>query len=458
MSALSNLHDHDALNALDGAHHWHPFTDTKALGEGGGVRVITRADGVELWDAKGQTYIDGMSGLWCVNVGYGRKELADAAYSQMLELPYYNTFFKTATPPAIHLAARISDLLPERFNRVFFVNSGSEANDTIARLVRHYWALEGEPDRRIIIGRENGYHGSTLAASSMGGMSPMHDQAGLLDGFEHIMQPYWFGEGRDMDPAAFGKKAARALDEKITELGAENVAAFIGEPVQGAGGVIIPPETYWPEINRICKKHGILLIADEVICGFGRTGTWFGFEQFGIEPDLIPMAKGITSGYLPLGAVAVSDRVAKPVFDKGGEFVHGFTYSGHPAAAAVALANLDIIERENLVARVADDIGPYFAERLATLGDHPIVGEVRSIGLLGAIELVADRKTLERFDKKLGAGSVCRDHCMDLGLVMRACGETMVLAPPFIVSRGQVDEIVKLAGSALDRTAADLDG
>lgn len=454
---ISNTYDGDALRALDDAHHWHPFTDTKDLVDGGGSRIIVRGEGAAVWDSEGNRYIDGMAGLWCVNVGYGRKELADAAYQQLLELPYYNNFFKTATPSSVELAARISDLLPDRFNHVFFTNSGSESTDTVARLVRTFWEVEGKPERQVIISRKNGYHGSTMAAASMGGMDAMHKQGGLpLDGFEQIMQPYWYGEGGDEDPAEFGKKAAQALEDKIEELGADKVAAFIGEPVQGAGGVIIPPETYWPEINRICKMHDILLVADEVICGFGRTGNWFGFQTLGIEPDIIPMAKGLSSGYLPIGAVAIADKVARPMIDKGGEFTHGFTYSGHPVACAVALANLDVIEKENLVERVADDIGPYFAKALATLADHPLVGETRSIGLLGAVELVADKKTRERFDDDKNAGLVCREHCFESGVIMRSCGQTMVLSPPLSITREEVDEIIRLARVALDRTAKDL--
>ncbi|MGI9481220.1 MAG: aspartate aminotransferase family protein [Hyphomicrobiales bacterium] len=448
--------DIEELVALDTAHHFHPFTDQKALDAEGGTRIITHAEGVYLWDAQGRKVIDGMAGLWCVNIGYGHKSLAEAAYNQMLELPYYNTFFKTATVPVIELADKVASLLPDRFNKVFFVNSGSEANDTIVRLVRHYWELKGEPERNVFIARENAYHGSTMASASLGGMAFMHAQGGLpIAGIEHVAQPYWYGEGGDMSPDEFGLKTARAVEEKILELGPEKVAAFIGEPVQGAGGVIVPPDTYWPEINRICEKYGVLLIADEVICGFGRTGNWFGWETFGIEPDIIPMAKGLSSGYAPIGAVAVADKVADVVYEAGSEFAHGFTYSGHPVACAVALENIRILENEGLVERVAA-IAPYFEERLATLNDHPLVGEIRIVGLLGAVELSRDKANRAFFEEIGRVGAICRDHCVANDLIVRACRDTMVMSPPFVITESEIDQLVQRLRLALDTTLAEV--
>lgn len=444
------------LVARDTAHHFHPFTDHNAFHAEGGARVITQADGVWIWDAKGNKLLDGMAGLWCVNVGYGRKELAEVAYRQMLDLPYYNTFFKTTTVPTTELAAKISANMPERFKHIFFVNSGSEANDTIVRFVRHYWKLMGKPYRSQIIGRRRGYHGSTMIAASMGGMEGMHGQGGLpLPGFHHVQHPYWYDFGRDLTQDQFGLEAAADLEKKILELGPENVAAFIGEPIQGAAGVLIPPKTYWPEVQKICRKYGVLLIADEVICGFGRTGNWWGFQTLGFEPDIVAMAKGLSSGYQPIGAVAFSDRLIKDFFDKGEEFYHGMTYAGHPVAAAVALKNLEIIEDEKLVERVKD-YGSYFAEGLKSLNDHPIVGETRSVGLIGAIELAKDKKTRARFDKPGRVGTLCRDHCFNNGLIMRACWDTMVLAPPFVISKKEIDEMVRLARIALDKTYQDV--
>jgi putrescine aminotransferase len=440
----------------DIAHHFHPFTDHKAFHAAGGPRVITHADGVHIWDGNNNKIIDGMSGLWCVNIGYGRKELAEVAYQQMLDLPYYNTFFKTTTLPATALAAKISSHMPERFKHIFFTGSGSEANDTIVRFVRHYWKLMGKPYRQHFIARRRGYHGSTMVAANLGGMQGMHDQVGTeFPGFHHVQQPYWYDFGGDKTPEEFGLEAAADLEKKILELGPDNVAAFIGEPIQGAAGVLIPPSTYWPEVQKICRKYGILIISDEVICGFGRTGKWWGFESLGFEPDIVPMAKGLSSGYLPIGAVAFADHLIKDFYDRCEDFNHGMTYAGHPVAAAVALRNIEIIEREKLVERVAE-IGPYFAKALASLNDHPIVGETRSMGLIGAIELTNNKAKRGRFEKSGRVGTICRDHCFNNGLVMRACWDTMVLAPPFVISKAEIDEIVRLARVALDQTYKDV--
>ncbi len=437
-------------------HHFHPFTDHKSLHAAGGPRVITHADGINIWDGNNNKIIDGMSGLWCVNIGYGRKELAEVAHQQMLDLPYYNTFFKTTTLPATALAAKISSHMPARFKHIFFTSSGSESNDTIVRFVRHYWKLKGKPYRQHFIARRRGYHGSTMVAANLGGMAGMHEQVGTeFPGFHHVQQPYWYDFGGDKTPEEFGLEAAADLEKKILEVGPDNVAAFIGEPIQGAAGVLIPPSTYWPEVQKICRKYGILIISDEVICGFGRTGKWWGFESFGYEPDIVPMAKGLSSGYLPIGAVAFADHLIKDFFELGGEFYHGMTYAGHPVAAAVALRNIEIIEREKLVERVAE-LGPYFNKTLASLNDHPIVGETRSMGLIGAIEISNNKAKRGRFKESGRVGTICRDHCFRQGLVMRACWDTMVLAPPFVVSKAEIDEIVRLARLALDATYKDV--
>ncbi|MEM8842536.1 MAG: aspartate aminotransferase family protein, partial [Pseudomonadota bacterium] len=397
MSTALNLRSTAEYQAMDGAHHWHPFTDTADLAAKG-ARVIVKAEGVWLTDNDGHEILDGMAGLWCVNVGYGREAIVDAVTRQMRELPYYNTFFQTTHPPAAEFSEALCQVAPEHMNRVFFTNSGSESNDTVFRFARVYWDAVGKPEKKIFIGRWNGYHGSSVASLSLGGMKPMHAQSGLpINGVEHVNQPYWFGEGRDMTPEEFGLARAQELEAKILELGPENVCAFIGEPIQGAGGVIIPPETYWPEIQRICRKYDVLLVADEVICGFGRTGNWWGSETLGIEPDLMPIAKGMTSGYIPMGGVFISDRVASGLMEGAGEFLHGYTYSGHPAACAAGLANLRIIQEEGLVPRVGAVTGPYLRSKWATLADHPLVGEARICGLMGALELVADKETGARF-------------------------------------------------------------
>ena len=442
--------------AADAGHFLHPFTDHQALAAKG-VRVITRGEGVYVWDSEGHRIFDAMSGLWCVNVGYGQQALVDAAARQMRTLAFYNSFFQTTTPPAIALAERLAQLTPPQFKHVFFSGSGSEANDTNLRLARRYWDLAGEPDRDIVISRHNAYHGSTLAAASLGGMAAMHTQGGLpIAGITHIGQPhYWAhrdGAAKGLTRDEFGLVAARWLEEKIVEVGPNKVAAFIAEPVQGAGGVIVPPATYWPEIQRICDRHGILLISDEVICGFGRTGRWWGCETFGTRPDLMTFAKGVTSGYVPLGGVMVGERVARLLIEQGGEFEHGFTYSGHPVACAVALANLDLIDQQGLVERVRNDTGPYLAEQLQTLVGHPLVAEVQSCGLMAAVQLARNPVTGEAFDPQLEVGMVCRKHCFGNGLVMRAVGDRMIVAPPLIVTRDQVDEMMGLVRLALDRT------
>ena len=369
----------------------------------------------------------------------------------MRELPFYNTFFKTVTPPAVMLATKISSLTQDRLPHVFFNASGSEANDTIFRMVRHYWKTNGEPDRTVFISRHNAYHGSTVAGVSLGGMKAMHAQGNLpIPGIEHVRQPYWYNEGRDMDPDAFGLLCAKAIEEKILEVGADKVAAFIGEPIQGAGGVIIPPKSYWPEVERICRKYGILLACDEVINGFGRTGNWWGHETVGVKPDMIAMAKGLSSGYLPISAVAVSADIIK-VMKTGGDFVHGYTYSGHPVASAVALRNIEIMEREGLVERTRSETGPYLAKALATLDDHPLVGEARSIGLLGAVEIVADKATGARFGGKEGtAGPMVRDLCIANGLMVRGIRDSIVMCPPLIITTAQIDDLVGIIRKSLD--------
>jgi putrescine aminotransferase len=436
--------------ALSSEHHLAPFSDYKQLKEKG-PRIVTRAEGVYLWDSEGNKILDGMSGLWCVAIGYGRDELADAASRQMRELPYYNLFFQTAHPPALELAKVLSEITPAGMNHVFYTGSGSEGNDTMLRMVRHYWALKGQPNKKTIISRVNGYHGSTVAGASLGGMTYMHEQGDLpIPGIAHIPQPYWFGEGGDLSPEEFGVWAAEQLEKKILELGVDNVGAFIAEPIQGAGGVIVPPDSYWPKIKEILGRYDILFVADEVICGFGRTGEWFGSDFYGLKPDMMTIAKGLTSGYVPMGGLVVRDEIVA-VLNEGGDFNHGFTYSGHPVAAAVALENIRILREEKIVERVKSETAPYLQKRLRELGDHPLVGEVRGVGLLGAIELVKDKATRERYSGK-GAGMICRTFCFESGLIMRAVGDTMIIAPPLVISFAQIDELVEKARKCLDLT------
>jgi putrescine aminotransferase len=369
----------------------------------------------------------------------------------MEELPYYNSFFGTTTPPATLLAQKIASHTGGTLNRIFFTNSGSEATDTWFRIARVYWKVLGKPEKTEVIARKNGYHGSTVAGASLGGMKLMHEQGNLpIDGVHHINQPYWYAEGGDLTPAEFGLRVARELEAKIDELCEDRVAAFVAEPIQGAGGVIIPPETYWPEIVRICKARNILLVSDEVICGFGRLGSWFGYQHYGVEPDLAPIAKGLSSGYLPIGAVMVSDRVAEVMLNDAGEFYHGFTYSGHPVCAAAALENLRIIEEEGLVERVRDDIGPYFAAAWKSLEDHEVVGQAESVGLMGGLQLSADKATRRRYAKPDDIGTLVRNHCVENGLIMRATGDRMLASPALTISRSEVDQVVEKLRKALD--------
>ncbi len=451
MAAIEKRSRHD-WQELDKEHHLHPFTDHKELHKKRS-RIITRADGVYIYDVDGNKLLDGMSGLWCVNAGYGRDELIDAATQQMRELPYYNNFFQCSHPPAIELAAALEEISQPQFQRVFFAGSGSESNDTIVRMVRTYWDLLEQPQRHTIISRKNAYHGSTVAAASLSGMKPMHRQSALpIPGIVHVEQPYWFGSDQKMSPEEFGVATAKSIEQKINEIGSDKVAAFIGEPIQGAGGVVIPPASYWPEVQRICDEYGVLLISDEVITGFGRLGEWFGADYFGIRPDFMPFAKGVTSGYLPLGGVFISDRVADVLIDKGGEFFHGYTYSGHPAACAVALANISLLQREGLVERIKDDIGPYLHKGWQSLAEHPLVGEARMVGLMGALELVKSKQPVERFDEKQRVGTICRDALIDNGLVLRAVGDTIVCAPPFTLTHEEADELIEITRKCLDLT------
>ena len=449
-------HDIAELRRQDVAHHLPAQSNYRLQRDMGGSRIIARAEGSTLYDGDGNAILDGMAGLWCVDVGYGRAELAEVAREQMLELPYYNTFFRTATPPPIELAAKLAGLLGGELQHIFFNSSGSEANDTVFRLARRYWDLKGEPDRKVFISRHNAYHGSTVAAASLGGMRYMHAQGDLpIGGVEHVMQPYLFGDGFGEDPQAFAARAAAAIEERILAVGPQRVAAFIGEPVQGAGGVIIPPDGYWLRVEAICRKYGVLLVSDEVICGFGRLGAWFGFQKFGFTPDLVSMAKGLSSGYQPISATAVSREIVETLRSSDEDFTHGYTYSGHPVAAAVALRNLEIIARERLVERVADDLGPYLAAALRRLDGHPLVGEVRSLGLIGAVEIVSAKGTNRRFPGGI-AGTRVRDACIARGLMVRAVRDSIVMCPPFVITHEEIDRMVAIIGAALDEAAETL--
>jgi putrescine aminotransferase len=450
------------LQKLDAAHHIHPFTHTEALSREG-VRVITRAKGIYVWDSEGKKLIDGMAGLWCVQVGYGNKELARAGAEALKTLPYYNHFFKTTNPWTVELAAKLVQLLPEGHTRVLFANSGSEANDAALKLIRYYWNLKGKPQKKIHVSRQLSYHGVTMATASLSGLTPMHPQWDLpFEGFVKVPAPYWYGAKAggygDIGEDEFGLAVARETEKIIRDIGPERIASFSAEPVQGAGGLIIPPKTYWPEISRICRQYDILLHADEVVTGFGRTGEWFGSYTYNLKPDILTMAKGLSSGYQPISALSLGARMGDAIAGANEELVHGYTYSGHPVASAVALKNIEVLERERLVQRVKRSIGPYFQRRVREIfANHPLVGEVRGVGMLGAMELVANKEERRGFPRELNVGTICRDHCFNNGLVMRAIRDTMVLSPPLVITEAEVDRLLAKAKLCIDLTAADLE-
>ncbi|MEZ5500094.1 MAG: aminotransferase [Steroidobacteraceae bacterium] len=444
------------LRARDRSHFLHPFTNHRRMREQG-TQVFVRGEGIHLIDANGRRYIDGMSGLWCVTLGYSQSEIVAAATAKLNELPFCSSFFGATHPAAIELADTIASLTPTGLDQVFFSNSGSEANDTAIRAVRHYWELRAQPRRRVIISRHNAYHGSTYIGASLGGFACMHAQGGLpLPEIMHIRQPYHFAEGKGEAPEQFGLTAARALEEAILRCGPDRVAAFIAEPIQAAGGVIIPPATYWPAIERIAQRYGVLVIADEVVCGFGRTGVWFGCQHQHFTPDVMTMSKGLTSGYAPLAATVLSHEIAEVIRDHDGEFEHGFTCSAHPVSCAVANKTIEILHRERVVETIRRETGPYLAMRLGNLGAHASVGEVRSVGLMAAIELRRQDASSGNDTPAGLLGQTFRRLCADADLIVRAEGDTVMLAPPLISTRNDIDNIVARLDSVcrkLTRTA-----
>jgi len=441
------------LRQLDQQHHLHPFTDFRDYAANGG-RIVSRAEHIYIYDSDGNKIQDAMSGLWCCSLGYSQDGIKKAVADQLMELPFYNNFFKCSNQPAVELATRLCEMTPANFNKVFFTNSGSEANDTQIKFVHRYYELLGKPSKRLIISRKNAYHGSTIAAASLGGMSAMHEQTQGLDYIRHIEQPYWYELGGDISPDEFGLWAANELAKKIDELGEDNVAAFIAEPIQGAGGVIVPPDTYWPAVQKILDERDILFISDEVICGFGRTGNLFGFQTYDTKPDLITFAKAVTNGYMPLGGSLVSDKVADVLLGHGGEFAHGLTYSGHPASCAAGLATMDVLENTPILESSSNELAPYFSQALESLVDHPVVGQVRSKGLVAAVELVKDKGSRERLAPESAGAVYTRDRAIENGLMVRQTGDAMIMSPPFVTSTEEVDALLSKLTSALDKTAA----
>ncbi|MEM6913215.1 MAG: aminotransferase [Pseudomonadota bacterium] len=446
------------IQDLDNAHHLHPFTVHHELRDHN-PRVISHGKGVYLWDSDGNKIVDGMAGLWCVQVGYGVEALAETASEAIRSLSYYNTFFQTTTPHAAELSALVAKKTPADLDQIFFASSGSEANDSAVKFIWYYWNIKGQPKKKHIIARDRAYHGTTVAAASLTGLPFMHDIFDLpLPQMHHVgPTPHYFAYGQAGESEDdFAQRCAQAIEDKILELGPENVAAFIGEPVMGAGGLMLPPKGYWPRVEAICRKYDVLLWADEVICGFGRTGSWFGSQTYGFTPDLITMAKGMSSGYVPMSAVALNNEIANTLVDADTEMAHGFTYSGHPVSCAVSVRNIELIEEWDLVAKTGGETGDHFQKRLAELDDHPLIGQTRGIGMLGAMEIVRDKTTNERFDEDISAGTVCRNNCFKTGVVMRAVGDTMFLSPPLVMSRDEIDEMFGLIRTSLDLTLDEL--
>ena len=432
-------------------HPWTSIADHKKVGP----LVIVGGEGVRLRDNRGREYIDGLAGLWCVDIGYGRREVADAIARQARELPYYHSFFSMSTQPTIELADRLQQLAPWPVSRVFFGLSGSDANDTQFKLVWLYQKLRGMPAKRKIISRQRAYHGITIAAASATGLVSAHDAFGLpIDGFLHVRTPYPYREMKEgQSEEEFVAELADDLDAAILREGADTVGAFIAEPVMGAAGVIVPPQRYFPAIQHVLRRHDVLMIADEVICGFGRLGQPFGSQALGIEPDLVSLAKGLTSGYAPLSACLVTEKVWSVLESDAealGVFGHGFTYSGHPLSAAAGLANLDVMQNENLFARAAE-LGVHFQRRLREVfAEHPHVGEARGMGLIGAVELVRDRDTKQPLDAADKVGPRIFRRMLDKGIIIRAIGDVLAFCPPYVIEPEEIDTIVETTRETLD--------
>ncbi|MBI2824239.1 MAG: aspartate aminotransferase family protein [Planctomycetia bacterium] len=443
----------EAELARDRAHLIHPLHRPAAQQS---AHVWVEGRGAVIVDQSGREYLDALAGLWNVVVGHGRAELADAAARQMRQLDYATGYAGSTNRPAIELAERLAAIFYPSINRFFFTCGGGESNESAFKTARYFWRVGGKPDKTKIIGRTWGYHGTTLAAMSATGIAsywPMFEPR--VPGFLHIDSPYPYrfcpppGAPAN-DPRTPGQMAADLLEAAIEREGADTVAAFLGEPVQGAGGVIVPPDDYWPRIRTICDRHNVLLLADEVITGFGRTGEWFGLSRYGIEPDVVSFAKGITSGYFPLGGIGVSDRIAAAIDNAPDEmtWMHAFTYSGHPVGCAIALANLDIIEREGLVRR-AGELGRRLLERLQTLASHPHVGDVRGLGLMAAVELVADKATKAEFPPAEKIGPRVHAATQERGMFTRLRGDVYNLAPPFVTTDAQIDRMVDILGESI---------
>lgn len=436
------------LAQLDKDYMLHPVTNLRQHAKTGPL-IFARGEGVRIWDTDGKEYIDGFAGLWNVNVGHGRTELAEAGRAQLETLAFAPTFFGLATPPTIELAALLAKMVPGSINHFNFTSGGAESNESAIKIARYFWSIQGKPDKVKILSRMNAYHGIAMGALSATGIPAYWQHFGPRpEGFVHLSAPYAYRNAGDLDEAGFVDKLIVELEETIAREGAGTIAAMIGEPVQGAGGVIVPPDSYWQRVSDVLKQHDILLIADEVITGFGRTGTMFGVEQYGVQPDIVSLAKGISSGYVPLGAVGISDAIYEQMLELDAMFMHGFTYSGHPVACAVALTNIDIIQREGLAAN-ADEQGAFLLEQLRELEGHQHIGEVRGKGLMMIVEVVADKETKAKMDPALNAGGRLQAATRERGLIVRCSNDGIAISPPLTLSRDEARQIASTVQAAI---------
>lgn len=440
----------------------HPYTNLAAHRDSGPM-VLERGKGVMVWDNTGKSYIEGMAGLWCTALGYGNQELVDAASEQMSKLAFTHLFGSKSHDPAIELAEKLKSLMPIPASKIFFTNSGSEANDTQIKLQWYYNNAIGRPEKKKIISRQKAYHGVTVASASLTGLPIVHNDFDLpIDRILHTDCPhhYRFAEPGETE-AEFAIRLAANLEQMILDEGPETVAAFIAEPVMGAGGVLVPPKDYFPLIEQVCRKYEVMMICDEVICGFGRTGTWFGCENVGFNPDSISFAKALTSGYMPMGGLTINEDMYQAMVDQSrklGAFGHGYTYTGHPVAAVTALKCIEIYQRDDIPAHVRA-LTPQFTRRMAALADHPLVGEARGLGLVGGLELVADKVTKRSFAPGHGVGLSCSRACEAEGVIIRPIGDTIAICPPLVINETELDAlfdgVTKGLDAELDRVTRD---
>ena len=443
--------------ARDIAYSLHPYTNLKKHQTEGSL-VISRGQGIYVYDEEGKDYIEGLAGLWCTALGFGEERLAEVAAAEMRKLPYYHQFFSRAHEPGIELAERLIEKAPVPMSKAFFTNSGSEANDTVVKLVWYYNNAMERPEKKKIIARIKGYHGVTVAAASLCGLPHLHADWDLpIKGILHTDCPhhYRFGEEGETEED-FATRCAASLEKMILDEGPETVAAFIAEPIMGAGGVLVPPATYFEKVQAVLKKYDVLMVADEVICGFGRTGNYWGCDTFDIRPDIMTMAKALSSAYLPIAAVLINDKVYQGLVresEKLGIFAHGYTYSGHPVASAVANEVLKIYDELDIVRHVKS-VAPALQSSIRGFADHPMVGEARGMGLMGALEFVRDKETKEPFDPADGVDAFCVQRALDHGLIVRGMGGSVAFSPPLIITETEIADMMSRFTKALDETHA----